>query len=289
MHTYIFSRSNKSLIPSGENKFLMFLYFSRIGKIILRFIRNSYFSQCMGIFFQARWSRFLIPFLIKKFTIDTSTYELPVGGFESIQSFFIRKSMKHYRIFPPEQKILRSPVDWCLEITHNISNQSPCVVKWSPVNLHRLFGPGIADFSSGDLYFFRLRFSDYHRFHFFDDGEILSSQSREGLLYSVDNAVLKTGFWVENKSHLMRLKTENFGEILWLEVGATNVGSITNHLWVWERFSRWQEKWFFGLGGSAVLILFQKNVIRGDEDLLRMSQDSIETEIITGESIGTSL
>lgn len=96
--------------------------------------------------------------------------------------------------------------------------------------MKKLFGPDVTDFSGGDLLFFRLRFSDYHRFHFFDDGEILSSQARDGLLYSVDNAVLKTGLWLENKSHLMRLKTENFGEILWLEVGATNVGSITNHL-----------------------------------------------------------
>lgn len=88
----------------------------------------------------------------------------------------------------------------------------------------------MADFSGGDLLFFRLRFSDYHRFHFFDNGEVLSSQTRDGLLYSVDNTVLKTGLWLENKSHLMRLKTENFGDVLWLEVGATNVGSITNHL-----------------------------------------------------------
>ncbi|MCB9806967.1 phosphatidylserine decarboxylase [Candidatus Peribacteria bacterium] len=77
--------------------------------------------------------------------------------------------------------------------------------------------------------FARLRFSDYHRFHFVDDGEILSSVERDGPLYSVDQSVLGTGLWVHNKSHCMRLRTKHFGDILWLEVGATNVGCITNH------------------------------------------------------------
>jgi phosphatidylserine decarboxylase len=87
----------------------------------------------------------------------------------------------------------------------------------------------------------------------------------------------------------MRLRTENFGEILWLEVGATNVGSITNHLWVGEQFSRGQEKWYFWLGGSAVLVLFQQNKISLTGDITTMSKQWIETEIMTGESIGKSL
>lgn len=90
--------------------------------------------------------------------------------------------------------------------------------------------------------FCRLRFSDYHRFHFFDDGEILYSGGRDGPLYSVDQSVLDTGLWIQNKSHLMRLKTKHFGDVLWLEVGATNVGSITNHKKSGESFSRGEEK-----------------------------------------------
>jgi len=102
----------------------------------------------------------------------------------------------------------------------------------------KIFGSEIDDFIGGDLCFCRLRFSDYHRFHFFDDGEILSSTSRDGPLYSVDNRVLDTGLWIHNKSHLMRIRTANFGEILCLEVGATNVGSITNHKKAGDTFSR---------------------------------------------------
>lgn len=90
--------------------------------------------------------------------------------------------------------------------------------------------------------FCRLRFSDYHRFHFIDDGEIMSSTDRDGPLYSVDQSVLDTGLWIHNKSHLMRLQTKHFGDVLWLEVGATNVGSIVNYKLPGDIFIRGEEK-----------------------------------------------
>lgn len=289
MHQQFFSRTTKQLQSWTESILLNFLYFSSLGKFFLSLIRTRLFSACMGTIFQAHWSRILLPFLIKKYHIDTSTYITPSEWFMSVQDFFIRKSKTGSRTFSPENNILCSPVDGCLEVTQNISQAWPCMVKWTLTDLKKLFGPDMADFSGGDLLFFRLRFSDYHRFHFFDNGEVLSSQARDGLLYSVDNTVLKTGLWLENKSHLMRLRTENFGEILWLEVGATNVGSITNHLWVGEQFSRGQEKWYFWLGGSAVLVLFQQNKISLADDITTMSKQWIETEVVTGESIGKSL
>lgn len=289
MQQQFYSRTTKQLQDWTESTLLNFLYFTPLGKLCLSLIRTRLFSACMGWTFQAHWSRKLLPFLIKKYHIDTSAYTTPPDWFASVQDFFIRKSKTEYRTFTSEKNILCSPVDGCLEVTHTISQKWPCTIKWTSTNVEKLFGPDSADFFGGDLLFFRLRFSDYHRFHFFDDGEVLSSHARDGLLYSVDNTVLKTGLWLENKSHLMRLWTENFGDVLWLEVGATNVGSITNHLWVGERFTRWQEKWYFWLGGSAVLILFQKNKITLADDIATMSTQGIETEVVTGENIGKSL
>jgi phosphatidylserine decarboxylase len=67
-------------------------------------------------------------------------------------------------------------------------------------------------------------------------------------------------------------------------VGATNVGSITNHKKVGEKFSRWEEKWYFELGGSAVLLVFQK---RYDsmvfETLIEKTLQKEEYEVMTGE------
>lgn len=84
----------------------------------------------------------------------------------------------------------------------------------------------------------------------------------------------------------MQIRTANFGEILWLEVGATNVGSITNHKKVGEKFSRWEEKWYFELGGSAVLLVFQKDMIQWSSSLIEKTLQKEEYEVVTGQEIG---
>ncbi len=167
---------------------------------------------------------------------------MPDGGFRSVNDFFTRASRPNYRMFPAESSSLGSPVDGCVEVFQNITSTQDFFVKGYHANLEELFGPKITDFLGGDVCFCRLRFSDYHRFHFFDEGKVLSVAERSGPLYSVDNDVLDTGLWVHNKSHCMLLETLNFGEVLCLEVGATNVGSIINHKKIEDTFSRGEEK-----------------------------------------------
>jgi phosphatidylserine decarboxylase len=237
----------------------------------------------MGWIFRTPFSRYLIQPLSSFYSIKLDTYKTPEGWFRSLNQFFIREKKPELVSFP--EKHLGSPVDGCIELFRDITVTDDFVVKWYHTNLLKLFWPDIEDFIGGDVCFCRLRFSDYHRFHFLDDGQILSSTSRDGPLYSVDNRVLDTGLWIHNKSHLMRLRTANFGEILWLEVGATNVGSITNHKKVGEKFSRWEEKWYFELGGSAVLLVFQKNTIQWSRDLIEKTLQKEEFEVMTGEVI----
>jgi phosphatidylserine decarboxylase len=235
--------------------------------------------------FQTPLSRYLIGPLSRIYSISLDTYRVPEGGFLSLNQFFIREKKPELLSFPLRH--LGSPVDGCIELFRDITVTDDFVVKWYHANLLKLFWPDIADFIWGDVCFCRLRFSDYHRFHFFDDGEVLSSISREGPLYSVDNRVLNTGLWIHNKSHLMRLRTANFWDILCLEVGATNVGSITNHKKVGEKFSRWEEKWYFELGGSAVLLVFQKGMIQWSSSLIEKTLQKEEYEVMTGQVIGT--
>jgi len=44
---------------------------------------------------------------------------------------------------------------------------------------------------------------------------------------------------------------------------------------------------YFAFGGSTILVLFQKDKIKFDEDLLVNSAKPIETLVKMGESIGT--
>lgn len=264
--------------------FLYFVYHRRLWYPLLLLFRTRWFSRVMGGIFRTPLSRYLIRPLSFFYNIKLDTYKIPAGGFRSLNQFFIRETNENYRQFP--EMDLGSPIDGCVELFPGISDMSHFCIKWYHANLAEIFGSEIDDFIWGDVCFCRLRFSDYHRFHFFDDGEILSSTPRDGPLYSVDNRVLDAGLWIHNKSHLMRIRTANFGEILWLEVGATNVWSIINHKKKWEKFSRGKEKWYFELGGSAVLLIFQKDMIQWTSSLIEKTLQKEEYEVITGGILG---
>lgn len=266
--------------------FLSFVYHHRLWYPLLLLFRTRWFSRVMGWIFRTPMSRYLIRPLSTLYHIKLDTYKIPEGWFRTLNQFFIRESKENIRWFPETD--LGSPVDGCVELFRDISVTDDFVVKWYHANLLKLFWTDIEDFIWGDVCFCRLRFSDYHRFHFLDDGEILSSTSREGPLYSVDNRVLDTGLWIHNKSHLMLIRTANFWDILWLEVGATNVGSITNHKKAGEKFSRWEEKWYFELGGSAVLLVFQKGMIQWSPTLIEKTLQKEECEVMTGAILGHS-
>jgi len=270
---------------TGKKWFLWFVYHHPFWHPFLLIFRMQWFSLSMGWIFRSSLSRFLIKPLAHLYKISLDTYIVPAWWFQTLNNFFIRSTRPEFRQFPV-QNLLWSPADSCLELFPQINLSDDFSIKWYRAKLSDIFWPDIADFVGGDICFCRLRFSDYHRFHFFDEGEVLSSVVRNGPLYSVDNSVLDTGFWIQNKSHLMRLRTKNFSEMLCLEVGATNVGSITNHKKTGESFYRGEEKWYFELWGSAVLIVFQKDVVQWSNQLLQKSLQNEEFEVHTGDTIG---
>jgi phosphatidylserine decarboxylase len=79
-----------------------------------------------------------------------------------------------------------------------------------------------------------------------------------------------------------------FGDVVMTEVGATMVGSIiqtyTGHF-----VKKGEEKGYFKFGGSTVVLLFEKNKIRIDQDLLINTLKGYETVIKEGERIGVSM
>lgn len=238
----------------------------------------------MGWIFRTSFSRYLITPLARLYSIHLDTYEVPSNGFQTLNDFFIRPTKAGFRKLPLWPN-LGSPVDGCVEVFQNINLSDNFCVKGYHLNVEKLFWPQVSNFVGGDLCFFRLRFSDYHRFHFFDEGEILSVEKREGPLYSVDKSVLDTWLWIHNKSHCMRIKTKNFWEALILEIGATNVWCIKNHKQEGDVFVRSEEKWYFELGWSAVLVVFKKDVIQWRTDILDASSKKEETIVMTGDTL----
>ena len=82
------------------------------------------------------------------------------------------------------------------------------------------------------------------------------------------------------------MKTEKFGTILMMEVGAMMVGKISNLQKKTATVKKGQEKGNFEFGGSTVILLLQPGKVRIDYDLLDNTEEGYETIVKMGERIG---
>ena len=167
------------------------------------------------------------------------------------------------------------------------------IVKGQRFNLSKLLGDQkLAErFADGAAVFSRLCPVDYHRFHFPVAG--ISGEARliNGPLYSVNPLALRDRLSIlwENKRFITEIESEQFGKVLMLEIGATNVGSV-NHTFVPTRpVAKGEEKGYFAFGGSATLTLFEPGRVKLDEDLLEQSAQQRELYAKVGDRLGTIL
>ena len=77
--------------------------------------------------------------------------------------------------------------------------------------------------------------------------------------------------------------TNNFGKIIYIEVGALLVGKINNYNK--DKYVKGEEKGYFELGGSTIVILTSDKV-KIDNDIINYSNKGIETKVKYGERIG---
>lgn len=74
------------------------------------------------------------------------------------------------------------------------------------------------------------------------------------------------------------------GNIIQMEVGALLVGKIKNHDMNFGR--KGEEKGYFELGGSTIILFIEKDKVIIDEDIWQLSKENIETNVKIGEKIG---
>jgi phosphatidylserine decarboxylase len=156
--------------------------------------------------------------------------------------------------------------------------------------LAELFGDaGIAEaYRGGSCLRIRLTPANYHRMHFFDDGEITDVTCIDGALYSVNPlAVSKIArLYCQNKRVRVIIKTKNFGEAVIMEVGATFVGSIVHRFLAGDNAKRGRQASYFLPGGSLVLVYFKKDAVKLNEELLERTEKGIETKTPVGAALG---
>ncbi len=134
----------------------------------------------------------------------------------------------------------------------------------------------------------RLCFADYHHFHFPDSGLPGKAQSIQGKYFAVGPYALRSliPFYTENYRMLTLFDSDHFSQIAMVEVGAFTVGSIQQRYHTGIHVSKGAHKGFFELGGSTIVLLFERGAIQLDEDLCSKTEQGLETYVRLGESIG---
>ena len=185
----------------------------------------------------------------------------------------------------PEHLI--SPCDSKLTV-HKIGKNSIFRIKGSCYRVSDLVkDSALAEkYSGGYCLIFRLEVDDYHRYCYIDNGSKSRNIHINGELHTVNPIALgRYNIYKRNSREYTVLHTDNFGDVVQVEVGAMMVGRIVNHDGE-SAIRRGEEKGMFEFGGSTIVMLFEKDRIAVDSDILRNSAEGNETVVKYGEKIG---
>jgi phosphatidylserine decarboxylase len=285
---YIDRRSKKKM----EEKIyfeamLRFLYGSFFGKLIGKPIAYlSFFSKFLGWWQRRSFTKKKIEPFILKYGIYADEFEKNSSSFASFDDFFSRRLKKTAR---PLSEGAVIPADGRYLFYQDISSCNGFVVKNKKFSLEKLLNDSnlAQKYQTGSMAIARLCPSDYHRFHFPTDCIPGSTRLINGMLHSVNPIAVRQNVLLlaENKRMLTELKTNNYGTILFIEIGATSVGSIHQTYTSNQLYKKGEEKGYFSFGGSSIILLFEFGKIKFAKDLLEYSSQHIETLCLFGQPL----
>lgn len=275
---------------SGE-KYLNWIYSTKLGSSFLElFIKKKLFSYIYGKYCDMGISKNKIKNFINDFNINIEESIISSGNFKNFNDFFTRKLHSTARPIKMNSNILASPGDGRITAYENINLEKIIKVKNFNYSLNNLIPDKIIakKYNAGSMIILRLCPTDYHRFHFIDSGICENTLKVKGSYYSVNPIALNKipTIFCENKREWSIFHSDNFGDILYIEVGATCVGSIVQTYIPNEKINKGDEKGYFKFGGSTVILFFEKDKIKIDEDILNQSKLGYECKVLMGEEIG---
>ncbi len=272
----------------SQDKVLRNLYETISGRHILKVLTRRFVSELGGFLLNTRMSCLFIDSFIKNNKIDISEY---LGSpYKSYNDFFIRKIKAGARTIDMDPRHFISPCDSKLTVYKIYEGGIFNIKSNSYTFLSLTRSRALSEkFAGGYLLIFRLSVDDYHRYTYVDNGLKSKNYTINGCYHTVNPIASDImPIYQENQREYSVLKSENFGEILMMEVGAMMVGKIVNYHGVKE-VRRGMEKGRFEFGGSTVILAVQKDKIKIDEDIILNSFSGIETKVKLGEKIAEKL
>jgi phosphatidylserine decarboxylase len=251
-----------------------------------RVLSHRAISRVYGGYQSSALSRRKIAPFVQKFAIAMDEFE--PGPFASFNDFFIRKFRKGARHFLEEPSAMPAFAEARYLAFNAIQSDQTFPVKGKFLSAEALLGSAelAQSFMGGPLLLARLCPTDYHRFHFPDSGQILRSYTLHGKLHSVSPIALryKENIFATNERQITLLKTDHFGTLAYIEVGALCVGKIVQTTKS-EKFQRGDEKGYFLFGASTVIVMGEPGAWMPDADLLEQTACKRETLVQLGEKV----
>jgi phosphatidylserine decarboxylase len=264
-----------------------------MGPLLLHsLVKYSFFSSLYGKWQASSISKGKVLPFIRKFNVDESEFLEESSSYQSFNDFFIRKLKVGARPIAAGEEVAVIPADGRYMFYQDLSQTDGFLVKGEKFDLATLLQDSAlaAQYAYGSMVLARLCPTDYHRYHFPCDCIPGKTELINGWLYSVNPIALKKDIQIftKNKRTLCKLSTTPFGQILFLEVGATNVGSI-HETYLPDQFQKkGDEKGYFSFGGSSLILLLEPGKIKFDSDLLQATKEGLEIKCLMGQSMGVA-
>jgi len=271
------------------------IFFRLLSFIVLPLIaRIPLLSHLYGLYQKSTLSRHKVKPFIRCFGVDTSEFLDPVDSYASFNAFFIRRLKAECRPMASGSDVAVLPADARYLVFPNIEQADGFWVKGKKFSLAELLQSEelAARYAQGAMVIARLCPVDYHRFHFPCECTPGRPKLINGPLFSVNPMALRRNiaYLSENKRVLTELKTSQFGRVLYLEVGATYVGSIEQtYAAPGMMCAKGDEKGYFAFGGSCLILLFEPGKIVLDPDLIAHSARKREVRGLLGQSMGRAV
>ncbi|HVS54306.1 MAG TPA: archaetidylserine decarboxylase [Opitutaceae bacterium] len=285
-----YARTTKTEQVFGE-KWVRFAYENPGGRFFVWAVaRRAFFSQWYGRKMAKTASSLRIMPFIAKYDLDVEEFAKSPFDYRTFNEFFYRQLKPEVRPIAPGDDVAVFPADGRHLAFPDIQAAAGFYVKGATFSFAELLGDAAAaeKFAGGAMLISRLCPVDYHRFHFPVSGTPGDWRLIEGWLYSVSPLALRRRlrYLIENKRVVTLIDSPRFGTVGMVEVGATNVGSITQGFVPGRAVEKGAEKGLFAFGGSCVITIFQRGRIRFDADIVAQSAECMETYARMGDRLG---
>lgn len=271
------------------------LYGSGLGaRLGLPLLTHAVWSRAYGGLQSTAWSARKITAFVRRYGIDLTQFEVPVGGYASFNDFFVRKFKPGVRAFDSNSEVLPAFAEARYLGWESVTREQVFPVKGRDLTASALLGAGevagefAADFEGGPVLIARLCPVDYHRYHYPDAGTTMAAWDVPGAYHSVNPWALRARgeLFSTNRRRVSILETQNFGRLGYVEVGAMGVGRIVQSHDEKLSHRRGDEKGYFLFGGSTVILLGEQGRWKPESLILENTAAKREVWMPLGKPVG---